>query len=302
MLVVPVVAFGPWFVEHARILLASLKSEGNLPDVASAVQVYTDDPGAFRGYEVIHLTPQELHKRGWPRESKHAITASCYSQAMRAGHPIVPVSADMICPTGMLAALERLARTKRVVLVPVLRTEARGMARALPIKDGVLSLAPRELCRLAFRHLHPLQARMYWDRRPSGTAPTSIFRRVGNTVAARCFHMHPLLLRLAPDTPLSPGIDGELMARMELDDCHVVTDSDETVVFDLTDGNYDWSAGYSIRFNAATPIEKWAYNKANKTHRWFFTEHECYVHSEDIERPGPDAELEALCEKVRALP
>lgn len=292
MMIVPVVAFGSWHVSHAQILLASLRSEGNLPDVESKVIVYTDTPAAFSGYEVRAIFPNG-------KENKHRTTSNCYADSLMLGHPIVPVSADMICPTGMLAALERLAKTYRAVMVPVVRTEASSMRKALP--QGDVSLSPRELCALAFRHLHPLQALMYWDQLPSSMAPTTVFRRVGNTIAARCFHMHPLMLRLPVNFPLSDSIDGELMGRIDPADCYVVTDSDETVVFDLTDKNYNWSSGYLNRWTISTPIDKWASKKTNKTHRWMFAEHECYIHSEDIEYPAPDARIDALRDKVREL-
>ena len=303
MLIIPIVAFGAHHVAMAHFLIASLRSAGNLPDVESRVQIYTDAPSAFKrcGYEIIHLTRDELNRRGEQRAFKHAITSSCYQQAMREGYPIVPVSADMICPTGMLVFLERLSKKWRVVLVPVLRTDSALMGPALPIIDGAINLSPRELCRLAFDKLHPLQCKLYLDKLPADIAPTSIFRRVGNTISARCFHMHPILLRLDHNVRLSPGIDGELMARMTPKDCYVVTDSDETVVFDLTDINYNWSAGYEERFSRTTGVAEWAYCKANKMHRWFFT-HECLIHSGDAETIPPDARLESISAAVAALP
>jgi len=301
VLVVPVVAFGEWFVEHAQILLASLQSAGNLPDVESKVIVYTDQPEAFPGYEVVHLTQKIITRRMGERGSKHLVTTNCYAEAMRLGHPIVPASADMICPTGMLAALERLARNYRVVLVPVLRTNSHRMRKALGPVNGPISLSPRELCRKGFANLHELQEHMYWDNLPSDVAPTTIFRRLGDTIVARCFHMHPIMLRLPPDTALSPSIDGELMARMPLQDCYVVQDSDETVVFDLTATDYNWSAGYLDRFGPKMSIKHWANSKANKTHRWFFA-HECTIHAGEIERLPPEPGLDALCAQINAMP
>jgi len=297
MLVIPIVAFGEWFVESAPFLLASLKAPGNLPHVEARVIIYTDQPERFEGYEVHYLTPEELRWRGGEKGGKHKITSSCYAEAMRFGHPIVPLAADMVCSAHTLSTLEVLvSRGAKVVVVPVVRTVAQDMRQRLSWE--IISLYPRELCALAFQYLHPRQEKMYWDKLPNEMAPTTIFRRVGNTIAARCFHMHPLLLNLPPDTPLSPGIDGELMARMRIEDCYVVTDSDEMVVFDLTDRDYNWSAGYLKRYKPDTRVDFWALDKANNTHLWFF-EHECYVHAGEIERPPPDAAYEAMRDAVR---
>ena len=291
MLVIPIVAFGEWFVESAPFLLASLKAPGNLPHVEARVIVYTDKPDRFKDWETVRIIPTN-------GMSKHTTTTMYYQQALQLGYPIVPLAADMVCGMGTLIALERLAKMKRVVLAPVVRTVAQTMRAALPIKDGATSLAPRALCALALQHLHPLQHKMYWEQLPSEIAPTTIFRRVGSTIAARCFHMHPMLLNIPPDTPLSPGIDGELMARMNPKDCYVVTDSDELVVFDLTDRDYNWSAGYLRRYKPNTRVDFWSLDKANNTHLWFF-EHECYVHAGEIERPPPDAAYEAMRDAVR---
>ena len=298
MIVVPVVAFGRWFVEAAQYLLRSLDSPGNLPDVASRLIVYTDTPEAFPGREVVHLTPKEMQRRSGVRGSKHHLTSSCYADALALGHPIAPFAADMVCAAGTLAALNRLAATHRVVLAPVVRTVAQSMRAALG--DGPIALAPRELVALALQHLHPLQQKMYWENLPSDMAPTTIFRRSGDTISAHCFHIHPLLLRLEPGTPLSAGIDGELMARMNPAECHLVTDSDELVVFDLTDAAYNWSSGFRKRFPPGDPVLHWVDVKANRMHCWFF-EHECLIHAGEPERPAPDASFEQFRADVRAL-
>jgi hypothetical protein len=294
MLVVPIVAWGKHHVAMAKLCIASLMAPGNLPDVESRLQIYTDSPGEFAGREVytIEVSPKQ----------KHHITAICYEQAMSLGHPIVPVASDMVCSAGMLAAIEKHAHSARLVMIPVLRAVSELMMPELPLNNGVINLPPRELCRIGFSKIHPLQLRMFRENMPSVSQPTTIFRRKGDTIVARGFHMHPIMMRLKVFKGMAQkcektGIDGEIVNGVDQADIHMVTDSDEMVVFDLSSSNYDWEPGW--RGKGIVDALAWAKSRTRKIHRWFF-KHECYLHAGEIERLPPDPWIDDLCKKLNA--
>ncbi len=297
MLVIPIVAWGEHHIRMAQYCLASLMSEGNLPDVEAHVKIYTDEPARFKGYQTA-----AFRRTG----GKHQITTNCYVDALREGYPIVPISADMIASVGMLAALEKHAKTKRLVTCPVLRTDS---SKVVPILEGMLqkniplapmgriSLTQRESCAIAMENLHPRLMLQFMDSLPAISYPTTIYRRNGNTIAARCFHMHPILLFPGDIRHVTASIDGEMVSKFTDDQIHVVTDSDEMVVFDVTEPDYNWNGVVKDTVETLEFVNR----KTVDRHRWFFT-HESYLHSGDLERLPPEPRMDKLLADVAALP
>lgn len=297
MLIIPIVAWGKHHINTARFCLASLKSDGNLPDVEAHVKIYTDEPLHFKGYETAPLKTTG---------GRHEITTACFIDALSQGYPIVPIASDMIASVGMLAALEGHARTKRLVMVPVLRTDASSMLSALeafmeeiPLEPkGRLTLTSRQLCYLAFENIHPRILLQFLENMPSPSYPTTIFaRRDETTISARCFHMHPLLLRPGDIRQVTPSIDGEMVSRFAENEIHIVTDSDEMVVCDISDTGYNWNGPNRAMVD---PVA-FANRKTINRHRWFFT-HECYLHSGELEKFAPDPRMTKLLADVASLP
>lgn len=232
--------------------------------------VYTDQPKRFPGREVVRIEA---------RQAKHDLTSACFTDALRFGDPIVPIAADMIASDGLLDAAERAAADCDLLLCPVLRVEAETFIPELPVA-GPINLAPRELCRLALKHWHPHQQLQRRERFPSRTQPTTIWERLGETVKARCFHMHPIMIR--DRGPLPGGIDGAYVDRIPAERARLVTDSDELMVVDASRRDYLWEQ----RFAEPVDVVKWARRKTNRAHRRFFAQ-DCYLHAGDLE-PFPD--------------
>lgn len=279
MLTVPIVAWGRWFVECAQRLLRSLDSPGNLRDVEARVLIYTDTPRSFKGH--VCLPVGRIVQ-------KHAVTSDCYTRALQYGAPIVPLAADMIASEGLLAAVQRIAEKADLAVCPVLRAHAEAFVPELP-SAGPISLTSRELCRLALEHAHPRQAMQYRENLPAKSQPTTIYRRLNGTVLARCFHMHPIMIRAEKGATLPKGIDGDYVKRVPIDRIHVVTDSDELMVVDTTPADYSWEWDYP---DPVDPLA-WARIKANQTHWWFFA-HECYLHAGEREKLPPDPYCDEL--------
>lgn len=282
MLVIPVVAWGNHFVESAHRLLRSLQSPGNIPDVETRIIIYTDAPERFSGLEAVRINTKT--------HSKHLLTSGCYTQSLAFGHPIVPLAADMIASEGLLWALERAGKDADLIVCPVLRAQADRFLPELP-REGPISLSPRTLCALALKHAHPRQALQYLENLPARSQPTTIYRRQGGTVLARCFHMHPLLIRAPLGTILPEGIDRDHVGTVAMERTHVVTDSDELMVVDISERDYKWEPDYQHPLN---PLE-WARGHTKSRHRWFFS-HECYLHAGEREVLPHDT----YCDKLLA--
>ncbi len=297
MIVVPIVAYGNDFVHRAQFCLASLRAEGNLPDVESKVIVFTDQPEMFQGYEC--RPPVNTVQR------KHKITSQCYKDALALGHPIAPIAADMICSKGLLASIEKHSKDgKKLVLAPVPRVNEDTFIPALPkecidiklrahrtARLRTISIAPRELARLAIEHLHEGQREeMFWDKLPSNAQPTTIFRKHGDGLVANCFHRHPVLFHPPDDWEVHGGIDGNGVEQISDELTHVITDSDEGLVVDLCAPEYNWNGVWA---KSEVELYRWAQRNTNDKHRRTF-QHDCYIHPGELIRATPDPEIESL--------
>lgn len=295
MIVVPIVAWGDEFVRRAQFCLASLNSEGNLPDVESKVIVFTDQPEHFKGYEC--RVPPNMGSR------KHKITTFCYKEALAMGHPIAPIAADMICGKGLLTAIEK-HKDMRLMLAPVPRVNEDTFVPAIP-KECLdialsaahlsqlrsISISNRVLAGMAIQHMHKWQVeRMFWEKMPSNAQPTTIFRRHGEGLIANCFHMHPILFFPLEDWEVHGGIDGEGVSRIYDDQTHVVTDSDEALVVDLCAPDYDWNGSWS---GGVVDLKSWAEKSTHAKHRRMF-QHDCHIHAGELLPVTPNPEIEAL--------
>ncbi len=297
MIVVPIVAYGPGVVHRAQFCLASLQSDGNLPDAETRLIVFTDQPEKFPGYEC--RPPVNTFQR------KHKITSQAYKEALELGFPIAPIAADMICSKGLLASIEkRMKEGKRLVVAPVPRVNEDDFLADLPrefcdieitalgqMKVRKISVASRDLARLAIEHLHEGQReKMFWEKMPSASQPTTIFRKHGDGLIANCFHMHPVLFHPPADWEVHGGIDGQGVEQIPDELTHVITDSDEGLVVDLCAPGYDWNGNWS---KSIVNLQEWAKDNASKKHRKLF-QHDCYIHPTELTLAEPNPEIEAL--------
>jgi hypothetical protein len=142
--------------------------------------------------------------------------------------------------------------------------------------------------RMALPHLHPHTQSMFADEPRFSTSPVAVYWRVANQgLLARCLHLHPLMVDPMRQLPLLVGTnDGPYVAQAcpDFSRVHVVTDSDELQMFELTSvkrevvktsgsGISVWSAAimaakgdelqrsywqrHPIRIHAVEPGEEW---------------------------------------------
>ncbi len=274
-MIVPIVCWGP----HIELAKQCIKSLGD-----AEYKIYTNEGKRFDGYET--RTPPEFGR------TKHQTTTKAYIESLKEG-PVCTISPDMIASEGLLKELERHL-DKKLVMVPVVRVNANTTVKIFNDWPVVKS---RDLARIAMEYQHDLQRLQFLDKIPAFSNPTNVFQRKGNTLAVRCFHMHPILLNCKPEEVSAP-IDDFMVTRFKKEDIYIVQDSDEMMVVDQTPLDYNWNG---TRLTEPVDTKEFIYRKCNPMHRWFF-EHECYIHSGEIEKHDPDARMDAILKLSRETP
>ena len=157
---------------------------------------------------------------------------------------LIFLAPDFVLAHGTIAALVRIHSSgKRAVLSANLRLARESFVPAFAECSADRAPAPRDLVRLAVGHLHPSTQWAMADSANSNSFPETVLWPVCANPAGvegylvRAFSLHPLLLDPIRREELPRyTIDGHYLMRtgVRLKQCHVVEDSDELVVFELT--------------------------------------------------------------------
>ncbi len=153
---------------------------------------------------------------------------------------IIMLSADFVLSANALAAVVRRHREGyRAVVNTGLRLNKESFLQRLDESDTDLAaLSSRELVRTALPCLHSHERSMFADASRFSKSPVAVYWRVGDEgLLARCFHLHPLMVDPMRAQPLVQGTnDGAYLAEVcpDFSRVHVVTDSDELQMFELT--------------------------------------------------------------------
>ena len=184
----------------------------------------------------------ELDRRGGAATGNDLMVA-CHQRAvadaLEAGAAIIFLSADFVLSSGALAAVVRRHREgSRAVVNTGLRLNRESFVRVLRESAAPLDrLAPRELVRLGLPHLHAHTRSMSADARPFSAFPVAVYWPVGGDgLLGRCLHLHPLMVDPSIAVPLRGPNDGRYLFRAcpDFSQIHVVVDSDELQMFELT--------------------------------------------------------------------
>ena len=180
--------------------------------------------------------PSNTHKRMIACHRRAAADAAGEERAL------IYLAPDFVLGEGTIAGLVRIhSAGSRAVLTAnlrLMRAEFVGAHTAL----GTRALAPRELVRLAMRHLHPWTRSLVADAASTSDNPTSVYWPVlsGEAIEGllvRTFYLHPMLVDPVVRTAMPGGpIDSHYVRDCcpNVADCHVVDDSDELIVFELS--------------------------------------------------------------------
>lgn len=181
--------------------------------------------------------PWSVHKRMIACHRRAAADAAIEERAL------IFLAPDFVLAEGTIAALVRIhSGGARAVLTANLRLSREGVVAALAERRGDRALPPRELVGLAMRHLHPWTRSLIADGTSTSDNPTSVYWPVRSGIAmegllVRSFYLHPMLVDPLRRTQMPGGpIDSHYVRDCcpDLTQCHVVDDSDELVVFELS--------------------------------------------------------------------
>lgn len=256
--------WGDEFIDlFLNVCIPNQLSTGNLPALraGSRFRVFTrkadvarlsaspvlDDVRRLLPIDIVDVDVPELHgsKPGQVRNS-YRMMIECHRRAVadaaKAEAALIFLAPDFVLAEGTLATLVRIhASGSRAVLSANLRLARHEFIAALAGRPA--ALPPRELVRVALRHLHPATTSLMVDSSTRNGFPTSVNWPVRSAsgdlegVLVRATHMHPLLLDPTRRSELPRAtIDGHYLMRcgLKLRECHLVDDSDELVVFELT--------------------------------------------------------------------
>lgn len=205
---------------------------------------------------------------------KYEAMGDCHRRAIRDANAVdaalVFLSPDAIWSDGTFRRIrEHLEAGKRVVAMAGVRVLAETFVPALR-ERGNSVLPPRDLMALARRHLHPFTKSCFWDSSEFTRWPSNLYWSVADEgYVARCYHLHPLMVHpTRKDLAPRGTIDDDYLplACPDVRDWHVIEDSDESVVVDLTDAAEFRDMTMAHRADAAE-VAFWAIYHARPHHR-----------------------------------
>ena len=222
---------------------------------------------------------------------------------------LIFLAPDFVLGEGTITGLVRMhSGGARAVLTANLRLARESTLAAWVEHRGERALAPRQLVRLGMRNLHRATESFMVDGPSTNDFPTSVYWPVRSSgsidgVLVRALHLHPMLVDPVHRTELPrTTTDGHyvMQACPDLNQCVVVHDSDELVVFELTPssravGSHDRSRGVSLLRLAAVvakcdPYQRSHWQRPIRLHageldeRWAAAEAQSAVFVQKLER------------------
>jgi hypothetical protein len=287
--------------------LPTLLAPGNLggmsPDGGSKLLIVTTEEDAehFRAapaYAALrrHIATEFRYIEKPHGRNKYEIVSGHQCRVIHASKDfdaLVFLYPDFIFADGTICnVLGRLAEGYDAVVMPVPRAAEETIRPELEKheKSGAIALEPRRFVEIAARNLHHSMASYFLDAKAFSAYPSTLLWRVAdNALLFRCFHLHPIALRVQRNnpnytTPFRITLDEEYLPRLFpcSDRIYFVEDSDEAAVCSLTESAF---APYPIhpwlRPNTAL-IAQWAEGSASVLHREF-VRHSYRWHSGEVD-------------------
>src|ERR1043166_2976705 len=299
-----------WGRQHTHAFvdvgLPSLLAAGNLPGIAcrprSRYQVFTkqsdlafiESSAPFRrlreliGVEIAIIEEQfEI--------APHLMMSRCHRDGLRRAHELgagaVFIPPECLWADGSMVNLERIA-ARGVPIVHmtglrlVLDTVVPKLISDWRAPDGrSLQIAPRQLVKLGLQHLHPITKDLFFREQSEKLMPANLLWMVEDEgIAARCFHLHPLLVEPNErNAQFKSTIDDDLALVSDPSGSrdYVVSDSDEIFAFELSPLTHLVHANYDK--GSVIDIASWAEVGMNRRHR-MLVERPGRIHATDISK------------------
>lgn len=189
---------------------------------------------------------------------------------------------DFIFADGTIStALRRLQAGHDAVVLPVPRVLDHAVRDAFSdivrAKNAAITLNPREFVAFANRHFHPAMWAHLWESGTFTSYPSNLFWRVAEgNLLFRCFHLHPLAIRVQFDSPvytvrMRSTLDEEYIPRVfpDIGTIYCVPDSDEAAICSLTPESFVLSPLRPYQRPDILLVARWAEASASVLHRQF---------------------------------
>lgn len=310
-----------------NVCLPSLLASGNIPALSqrsgSRLLIFTTPEDSetisqSASYKrLASVIPVELRFIDKLDARPHDLMSRCHREAMqladRSDAAAVFLAPDFIFANNVLEALGRIFQEgKRVVFTPAHRLNSDSFVPAAIEQfrsedKSLIDVPSRPLCALGLKHLHRSTREFFWraDTGASLNPVGLVWEVAGEGLLAHFFHLHPLLVYSRNKFASFEGtIDNELAlaACPDPNDYHVVEDSDEFLIFELSKPSHLIIGLY--RKESVIDVCAWALGGANATHRWL-ARHPLRLHRCDVDsrKWGPvEQEARRVVEKALVEP
>ena len=220
----------------------------------------------------------------------HELMIACHRRAiadiLEADAAIIMLSADFVFSQNALAAIvQRHGEGYRAIVNTGLRLARDEFIQHLrESRASLASLSSRELVKSALPFLHPHTQSMFTHADRFSESPVAVYWRVGDEgLLGRCMHLHPLMVDPMLRLPLLVGTnDGPYVAQSCPDHSrvHVVTDSDELQMFELTRADREVVPTREARVSVLPAVIMAAKCDALQLRSW--QQHPVFIHTADL--------------------
>ena len=265
------------------------------PMVRAVARIMPVDVVAIGALEQVDQSDRwggrSLSTNGAAADNRFELITECNRQAIGdavdAGAALIFPSPDHVMSADSLASVVRRHQAGyRAVVCTGMRLEKEGFLRAIDESGRPWGAPPpRELVRMALPHLHAHTRSTFVDAHAFNSYPLGVYWPVGDDgVLARCFFLFPLLLdpvntHAMPTLTIDAGYVTQ--ACPDFTRVHVVTDSDEFVVFELTEAaravQCSTGAGAALRRAATLGA------RCDEFEIEYWRRHPVCIHSENID-------------------
>jgi hypothetical protein len=128
-------------------------------------------------------------------------------------------------------------------------------------------------------HLHPISSSHCWDSAFFNTHPSHLYWKIEDEgLLARCFHLHPILVRPADDVNFRKTIDDDYIVHAcpDPETIHIVTDSDEICAFSMTP--HDVKIGNERPHRSSAAYVAWWSYRFTKPEHFVLAEKVVHIH------------------------
>lgn len=269
------------------------------PTVHALARIMPVDVVAVEAFEEIERAEAQPGRRQVDR--RFDLVTACNQAGIRdavsAHAAMLFPSPDYVLSANTFAAIvERHRQGYRAVGCVGLRLEKEGFLRSFHT-SGVSTGAPsaRELVRMAMPHLHAQTRSLFAGARTFNAYPLGVYWPVGNDgLLGRSFHFHPIMvdpMRASAMPKLTIDSDYLVKAVPDFARVHVVTDSDEFIVFELSEAHRSFESatgtGVALWRAAAMAVRSGEFGIQ------YFSQGPVFIHSGDVDERWRSADATA---------